>query len=88
MKINGQEININDLTDPIYMHHKIGNDIYLSKFQMTILDNYRIDYKSCRYIKELLFLIEEAINNEDDADDLEAVSKELSEFDYYHNTNK
>lgn len=88
MKINGKEVNIDDLFDENYMHKKINESIYLNNYQIEILNRYNINYKSCGGVKELLFLIEDIIINEDDVDDLETVSKELAEFDYYHNTNK
>ena len=42
-------------------------------------------------IKALLFEVEEYINENylyDDLSDLELLSQELSEFNYYYNTNK
>lgn len=88
MKINGKEVNVDDLFDEGYMHQKIGNNIYLNKYQIEVLNKYKINYKMCTCAKELIFLIERIITSEDDTDDLDALSKELSEFDYYHNTNK
>jgi len=88
MKIYGKEVNVDDLFDESYMHQKINNDIYLNKYQIEILNKYKINYKACSSVKGLLFLIEDIVTNEDDVEDLEILSKELSEFDYYHNTNK
>jgi hypothetical protein len=87
MKIKDEEININDLIDDRYMHNKINN-IYLNKYQEQVLSQYGINYKNCSGVKELLFLIEEIIDDIPDAEDLENISKEISEFDYYNNTNK
>lgn len=88
MEINGKEVNISDLFDDNYMHNKINENIYLNKYQIEILNKYNINYKLCNTVKELLFLIEDIVINEEDVEDLDNVSRELAEFDYYHNTNK
>ena len=70
--------------------NKIGN-IYLSNKQINILDRYKIDYKSVVDMGELIFKVEQYIEDNDsyeEMDDLENLSLELSEFNYYYNTNK
>ena len=42
----------------------------------------------CGSIKDIMFLIDEVLEDDADADDLDNVSKEISEFNYYANTNK
>lgn len=69
-----------------YFHKKIGN-LYLSDAQMNILDTYNIDYNKYNDIKLLMYEIEEFLE-ENDSDELEWVLNELSEFNYYNNTNK
>ena len=67
------------------------NNIYLSNRQIQILNRYNIDYKNAVDISDLIFKVEEFINENysyDDISDLEVLSQELSEFNYYHNTNK
>ena len=67
------------------------NNIYLSNKQISILDKYNIDYKNKTSVSELIFEVEEYINDNydyDDLSDLENLSLELSEFNYYYNTNK
>lgn len=67
------------------------NNLYLSNKQISILDKYNIDYKNKVDIKSLIFEVEEYINNNylyEDLEDLEVLSNELSEFNYYYNTNK
>ena len=69
----------------------ITGDIYLNDNQIQILDKYKINYKKCTNIKELIYEIEEIINdnyNYSDIDDLDWLSQNLSEFNYYNNTNK
>ena len=87
MIINNEEINIDDLVSTKYMHNKIKNDIYLSEYQIEVLSRYQIDPYKCASLNDLLIEIDEIVD-EDDADDLEQVANELSEFNYYANTNK
>ena len=92
MEINGKLLNIDKLTDDIYSDKKLlkmrGNGIYLSDNQVEVLKKYNIDYKKYTSLKSLIFEIEEILNEEVDADDLEEVSSKLSELNYYNNTNK
>ena len=87
MKINNEEINIDDLFSQKYMHKKINKNIYLNDVQISILQNYNIDVYSCSTIEELLYLIDEILE-EDYIEELDNISKEISEFNYYANTNK
>ena len=67
------------------------NNIYLSNKQINILDKYKIDYKNVVDINELIYKIEMYIEDNyygDELSDLENLSLELSEFNYYYNTNK
>ena len=68
--------------------NKINDKLYLSNKQIDILDIYNIEYKN-KTIDELIYEIEDILNDSyDDYLDLEDLSKELSEFNYYHNTKK
>ena len=86
MEINGKLLNIDKLTDDIYSDKKLlkmrGNGIYLSDNQVEVLKKYNIDYKKYTSLKSLIFEIEEILNEEVDADDLEEVSLKLSELNY------
>ena len=67
------------------------NNIYLSNKQISVLEKYKIDYKNVVDISELIYKIEAYIEDSyynDELDDLENLSIELSEFNYYYNTNK
>mgnify|MGYP007000697728 FL=1 len=68
--------------------NKISDNLYLSNRQIEILKRYEIDYKKFNDIKSLMYEVETALEEVCDADDLQALSIELSEFNYYHNTNK
>lgn len=68
--------------------NKINDNLYLSNKQINILNKYKINYKKFSDIKSLIFEIETILNESYDVDDLEHLSIELSEFNYYYNTNK
>ena len=65
------------------------NGIYLSEDQIEILNKYDINYLNYNNINELIFEIENYLNDSYvELDDLEWVSESLSTFNYYNNTNK
>ena len=66
--------------------NKINDNLYLSNNQINVLERYNIDYKT-KTIEELLFELDEILN-EEEYDDLENLSSELAEFNYYYNTKK
>lgn len=68
--------------------NKITDNMYLSNRQIEILNKYKIDYKKFKHIRDLIFEIETIINENYDLIDLENLSIELSEFNYYYNTRK
>lgn len=92
MKIKGKDVDINKLVNNVYddknMIKMRGNGIYLSDNQIEVLKRYDIDYKKYSSLNSLIFEIEEILNNDVDANDLEEVSSRLSELNYYNNTNK
>lgn len=66
-----------------------GNGILLTNGEIAVLDKYKINYKNCISLKELLYKIEDYLENEDyDLEDLDNISLSISERDYYQNTNK
>lgn len=87
MRINNQEINIDDLFSDKYMHKEINNGIYLSEYQISILQLNGIDPYQCGSINDLIFQIDEILDEEDNIE-LDAISREIMEFNYYANTNK
>ena len=66
----------------------VGNGIMLSSNEIDILNRYGIDYKSCMSVSELIFKIENYLNEIEDSVDLDELSIRLSEFNYYSNINK
>ncbi len=69
---------------------KINDQLYLKRYQIEVLEYYGIDPKKCSSISEILFLIEDILENEEieNEEQLEEVALSLQEFQYYHNTNK
>lgn len=65
-----------------------GNAIFLTNYEITVLEKYNIDYKNCTGLKEIIFMIEEILLLDNTLDDLDNISKSISERDYYLNTNK
>ena len=68
--------------------NKIKNDIYLSNIQIDILNRNGINYKKYNSMSELIFEIEDLLNNGYDSEELEDLSVKLQEINYYNNTNK
>jgi len=88
--INNNEID--DFINETFKNNELKriNNIYLSNKQIAILDKYKIDYKNVVDISELIYKVELYLedNYYDEFPDLENLSLELSEFNYYYNTNK
>ncbi|MBQ4634624.1 MAG: hypothetical protein IJB71_04690 [Bacilli bacterium] len=62
-----------------------SNKLMLSTKQIEILKSYGIDYT--QNIKMILYEIDEILNNDYD-EVLDEISRDISEMDYYCNTNK
>ena len=69
------------------MHKTRSNGLILSDYQIEVLNRYDIDYLKYNNISSLIYEIEEILNTEYN-DELDKLSNELSEFNYYQNTNK
>lgn len=67
-------------------YKKHGN-LYLTDEQVCILKKYDIDFSKFNRLSDLIYYIEYYLNN-NNLEDLESVSEELSEFQYYNFTNK
>lgn len=88
MRLNGKEIDVDSLIEkPDFL--KNYNGLLLNQKHIDILNRYDIDYRKYSSINSLLFDIEDYLNDtDDDCDDLEWVSSDLAERNYYQNTNK
>lgn len=84
---NLEEI-INDLDFKSNSLNDCGKGVFLTNFEIDTLEKYNIDYKNTTSLKEVLFLVEEVLKDDNSLDDLENISKSIAERDYYMNTNK
>lgn len=66
---------------------RVKDKIYLSEYQISVLKRFNIDYNCYNSLKGIIFDIENILNEVNDPE-LESVSLEISEFNYYNNTNK
>lgn len=67
------------------------NGLLLSEEQINILKNHNINYEQYNTLESLIFAIEDYINDVQgymDITDIDQVSQQLSEQNYYNNTNK
>ena len=63
------------------------NGMLLSDYQICVLNRNGIDYRKYNNIRELMFEIENCLDDYFD-DELDLVSSQLSEYIYYNDTNK
>lgn len=63
------------------------NGLFLSDNQVEVLEKFNINYLSYASLDNLIFDIE-SILNEEEIEELEKLSLELSEMNYYNYTNK
>ncbi len=86
------DYNIEELVSQIDFSKNSFQDIHgmmLTNYEIDVLKKYQIPYLNCNSLKEIIYEIEEVLMDGDlDSDDLESISKSISERDYYQNTNK
>ena len=91
MIINKKEISINEAINFANYENLLlkrrENDMLLSDYQITILRRNNIDYKKYVSIRELVFEIENLLD-EDYDEELDLVSSQLAEYIYYKETKK
>ena len=89
--MNIKDINIEDLVNNLDFEankiKKINDYINLTSYQISVLDRMKIDYKNTTSLNELIYLINETYDETLD-EELEIVLEEISERNYYENTNK
>lgn len=81
--------NMNEEIDQIIKNNTINyiGNLVLNNHEISILDRYNINYKNCSDMKELMFILEEYLNDID-SDEIEDILMSISERDYYKNSNK
>lgn len=93
MIINGKNISIEELINEIDINpkdflKKRKNGLILRDSHIEILKRNGINYEEFPNLNSLIFEIEEIINEGNDDEELEWLSEELSEINYYNYTNK
>ena len=88
-----KEIDINNIVQTLNFEdgqlQDIGNGLFLTKQEIRVLDQYHIPYKNCQTLKQIIWEMEEVLNNMDIVDEeLDYISSTIAERDYYQNTNK
>lgn len=91
--MNNEDYIINSLIEEdlhTNFHNKYGNDIYLTDKEKKVLERFDFNINNYSNISNLIFDITEYLDDNTDLelDDLESVLDSLTEFNYYHNTNK
>lgn len=91
MLINKTEISLNEAMK-LANHEELllkrrKNNILLSDYQISILNRNGINYNNFVNTRELLFEIENCLDDYFD-DELDMVSQQLSEYIYYNETKK
>lgn len=67
---------------------KINKNIFLTNYEINILEMHKINYNICNNYQEILFFVEEEIELNDDVQELEQILLSISERNYYQNTHK
>lgn len=89
MSNNEFNFNIDEVIATSDKFLKKHNNIYISEEQISILKKYDININNYININELIYDIENCLNDSyEELDDLEWVSQTLAEYNYYNNTNK
>ncbi|MCI8569259.1 MAG: hypothetical protein HFJ11_04655 [Bacilli bacterium] len=87
-----KEIDIENLVNQLDFETNNFNNInglMLTNREILVLDKYKINYKNCKSLKEIIFEVEEILNDMDIVDEeLDFIAMSISERDYYQNTNK
>ena len=88
------EYNIEELLNSIDFEknklQKTKYNLYLTTYEIEILDKYYITYEDCKTEKEIIQKIEQILPQLDtlEQEELDQVSMSVAERDYYQNTNK
>lgn len=91
MKVNSEEYNIDKLVSDIDFNKnklkKINNNLDLTNYQIDVLKRFDIDIEKLPSLSSIIAEAEEVYEENPD-EELEVVLDELSERNYYENTNK
>lgn len=85
--VNNMDNYIEEISNSISLNSI--NNFLLTNYEIEVLDRYNIDYNNCTSLKDVLFLIDEILNNStDEMNDLEEISISIGDRDYYQSDRK
>ncbi len=85
--VNNMDNYIEEISNNISLNNI--NNFLLTNYEIEVLDRYNIDYNNCTSLKDVLFLIDEILNNStDEMNDLEEISISIGDRDYYQSDRK
>jgi len=91
MKSNNENYDINKLVSNLdfkkNMLTQVNDKISLTNYQIEVLKRNDIDINNCSSLREIIYLAEEAYEETLD-EELDLILGEISERNYYENTNK
>lgn len=80
-------MNLNNIFEPPSFLEDCGNGIFLNSHEIAVLKNYELDPRKYNNIKTLMFDIEKILEYEN-IEELDQVLLDITERNYYQNTNK
>lgn len=66
---------------------KVNDHLYLTKYQLDVLNRFSIPIQDIKDVRELLYYLSD-IASEEEYDELEEVAREISDYYYYHEMRK
>lgn len=92
MLIKGNNINIDELVNKIdfdsYLSKDNNKGILLNDYEIEVLRRNGFNYEDYSSLSELIFDLDNYLNNGNDDEELEYITDRLSELHYYNETNK
>ena len=82
--------NLNNYLNKIIKNNslnKVNKNIYLTNYELEVLQKNNILYETCSNYNQIIFYIEEILSEESN-EELETISLSISERNYYQNTKK
>lgn len=67
---------------------QINKNIFLTNYEIDILNMYNIKYETATNYQEILYFIEEELEANNESSELEQLLTSISERHYYQNTHK
>ncbi len=89
--INGEEYSVDNILENTNFkenfHEQVNPNLQLTQYQINVLKRLHIDYENIPSLKELIYIMNEVFDETLD-EELELILDEISERDYYENSQK